>query len=109
MVPFPDLITTALATVLVPRLTPWSPLLVAKPAGLVELAVEAEPPPIVMSAPDPEVVELSSVRFPKVTPPASPVVFDQKVIGPLEVLIRLGLPLSPALPVMRPTDFTRIP
>ena len=62
-----------------------------------------------MSAPDPEVAELSSVKFPKVTPPATPVVFDQKVIGPLEVLISLGLPLTPALPVIRPPDLTRVP
>jgi hypothetical protein len=62
-----------------------------------------------MSAPDPEVVELSSVRFPKLTPPAAPVVFDQKVMGPLAVLKSLGVPLPPALPVIRPTDLTRIP
>jgi hypothetical protein len=64
---------------------------------------------MVMSAPDPEVVELSSVRFPKLTPPAAPIVFDQKVMGPLAVLISLGVPLPPALPVIRPTDLTRIP
>jgi hypothetical protein len=63
-----------------------------------------------MSAPDPEVVEFSSVKLPKLTPPFSdPLVFDQKVIGPLADLKSLGAPLTPALLAIRPTDLTRIP
>ena len=106
--PVPERSTNTEATDDAPKLTPWPDVELAAPAGLEE-SEDAAPPPIVMSAPNPEVVELSSVKSPKVTPPLAPLVFDQNVIGPLAVLKSLGVPLNPALPVMRPTDFTRIP
>ena len=107
MVPVPDRITIPEVFELVPSLMPSAPESLAAEAGLVSSSSEAGPPPIVMSAPIPEVVVLSCVKFPKVTPPVVPVV--QNVIGPLGVVNCLVEELVPALVVIRPADLTRIP
>ena len=62
-----------------------------------------------MSAPEvPDCVVFNCAKFPSETPPVVPVV--QKVIGPLLVAKSLGdEAFAPALVVILPEDFTRIP
>jgi hypothetical protein len=105
--PVPDRITIPEGFEVVPSFIPSAPESLAAEAGLFSSSSEALPPPMVMSAPLPETVVSSCVKFPKATPPVSPVV--QNVIRPLEVLNCLGKRLVPASVLMRPADLTRIP